>query len=168
MVAVSVRDLPEHLLVEIMTRMGEGETLTSIAKEFGFSVGSLWERIDRNPVSREAYARARVRQAHANFDKITELSCRVEQEDIDPNAARVAIDARKWIAAKLLPKDYGERVQVDQDVTLKLSDSIQGFLNGVRSSRDTIEAELVQPLPSVEASKPVDPAPGAIEPAGGF
>ena len=33
-------------------------------------------------------------------------------EEVNPNAARVAIDALKWTASRLLPKRYGDRLDV--------------------------------------------------------
>ncbi len=38
--------------------------------------------------------------------------------NIDPRVARVSIDARKWLAAKMYPKFFSERVQLQHDVTV--------------------------------------------------
>ena len=53
------------------------------------------------------YARAREIGYKAHADAIIEIA---DQAD-DPNKARVQIDARKWILAKMLPKVYGERIE---------------------------------------------------------
>jgi len=38
--------------------------------------------------------------------------------NIDPQVARVSIDARKWLAAKMYPKFFSERVQLQHDLTV--------------------------------------------------
>ena len=58
------------------------------------------------------YTRARQDGADALADKIRELAERVERGKLDPNAGRVAIDALKWIASKLKPRSYGDRLEL--------------------------------------------------------
>ena len=38
----------------------------------------------------------------------------ISQTVVDPHRARVMMDANRWHAAKLLPKVYGERLDVNQ------------------------------------------------------
>ena len=54
------------------------------------------------------YTRAREEQADFYADEITEIADTEE----DPNKARVRIDARKWVASKLKPKKYGDKIDV--------------------------------------------------------
>jgi transposase len=54
------------------------------------------------------YARSLEALAHAQITAIEEVLERLERDDIDANAARVILDARKWFASKFLPKRYGE------------------------------------------------------------
>jgi hypothetical protein len=37
----------------------------------------------------------------------------VLNEELNPNAARVAMDGLKWIAARMMPKRYGDRVDAN-------------------------------------------------------
>ena len=41
-----------------------------------------------------------------------ELAEHVETGKLDPNAGRVAIDALKWIASKLKPRSYGDKLEL--------------------------------------------------------
>ncbi|MBU2052465.1 hypothetical protein KKH13_04650, partial [Patescibacteria group bacterium] len=50
------------------------------------------------------YARARDEQADTLADEITYIA----DTEPDANKARVRVDARKWVAAKLKPKKYGD------------------------------------------------------------
>ncbi len=72
------------------------------------------------------YTRAREDAGDSLADQIRELAGRVERGELEPNAGRVAIDALKWIASKLKPREYGDRAQLDVaasvDVTTRVSD----------------------------------------------
>jgi len=43
----------------------------------------------------------------------------VEKGELEPNAGRVAIDALKWSASKLKPREYGDRSRVDMNAKLE-------------------------------------------------
>jgi hypothetical protein len=70
------------------------------------------------------YARAREVQADTYADEITEISDSVkgETENAIVQAARLRVDARKWIASKLKPRKYGERIEVNQKTEMLLKD----------------------------------------------
>lgn len=57
----------------------------------------------------QLYARARDLQAEHLAQEIVEIA----DSDTDPQRARNRIDARKWVAAKLSPRRYGDRVEVE-------------------------------------------------------
>ena len=42
----------------------------------------------------------------------------VDAGRIEPQVARVSIDARKWLAARMYPKFFSDRVQLQHDVTV--------------------------------------------------
>ena len=52
------------------------------------------------------YMRAREASADYLADEIVHIS----DTELDPQVARVRIDARKWVAAKMKPKKYGEKI----------------------------------------------------------
>lgn len=69
-----------------------------------------------NPSFHQEYERARTRRADARADRIDAIRDRVVAGSLDPNAARVAIDAEKWQAGKEQPKRYGDRLEIDGKV----------------------------------------------------
>lgn len=73
------------------------------------------------PSFAEQYARAQELRADLKADEIDEIAEDVRYGRIPPDAARVAIDARKWTASKLRPKKYGDRVQVEADMRLQVT-----------------------------------------------
>jgi hypothetical protein len=94
------------LAEEICERIAHGESLRSIcAEDYMPSATSVYRWLEQYPDFREQYAHARARQADYYADQIVTIADTTE----DHNKARLQIDARKWVAAKLLPKKYGER-----------------------------------------------------------
>lgn len=92
--------------------------------ERGWSLRSFCEKAD-NPrmatvlkwLKEEAefqaqYVRAREASADASYDHVVNLVEKTMHGLIDPQAARVAIDARKWAAGKMKPKVYGDSIKV--------------------------------------------------------
>lgn len=61
-----------------------------------------------------AYARAREARAETFANQIIEIADTEE----DPARARVRVEARKWVASKLLPRVYGENQRVEVQHTL--------------------------------------------------
>ncbi len=60
----------------------------------------------------EQYARAINMRADAKFDKIDDVIEDMRSKVVDPQMARVEIDAIKWQAGKMSPKKYGEKVDL--------------------------------------------------------
>jgi len=97
----------------------------------GGTVKSALEDIDPGEVTRETvqrrffaalaksenlaqlYARAQKSRAQAQFERIGEIAEQVLQGELDPQAARVAIDAWKWTTGRQDPKKYGDKLQLE-------------------------------------------------------
>jgi hypothetical protein len=69
------------------------------------------------PEAEERYARAKENSADSFADEIVEIADGATPQTV--NVARLQVDARKWAAAKLKPKTYGDRVE--QHLTGSLS-----------------------------------------------
>ena len=102
----------ENIADELLDRISLGESLASISRLKGMPApSSVYKWLSEKPSFSERYARARTAQADAKFEQITEISERVLRGELDPNSARVAIDAYKWQAGKLRPQVYGEKIE---------------------------------------------------------
>tara|TARA_B100002003_G_scaffold219210_1_gene220715 strand:- start:841 stop:1386 length:546 start_codon:yes stop_codon:yes gene_type:complete len=66
----------------------------------------------------EKYARARESQADALADEIVFIA----DSEKDAARARVRTDARKWVASKLKPRVYGDKMSLDADVSVRNAD----------------------------------------------
>jgi len=103
----------------ICEELAKGRSLRSICQDPDMPAVQIvlgWR--DDDAAFYEQYTRAREAQADHFADEITEIA----DTETDPNRARVRIDARKWAAGKLKPKTYGDRLQLDGDMQVKLTD----------------------------------------------
>ena len=119
-----------ELLQTICEQLSEGLSLRAIcAKEEMPSVGTVCRWLSEDRAFAEQYARAREAQADAIFDEILDIADDSSNDWIDTkdgerfNAeaaarSRIRIDARKWMAGKLRPKVYGEKVDVEHSGNL--------------------------------------------------
>ena len=91
---------------------------------------TVYQWMADQPGFSDRYARAREEQADTLADDIVRIA---DDPKLDPNDKRVRVDARKWVAAKLKPKKYGEKLELGGDlgVTYRTSDDILGALNSI-------------------------------------
>ena len=107
----------EALADEILDRLSNGEALNSICAdphmpdEKAVRKWAVDEALGFGP----KYTRAREMQADWWAEEIISISDSVRRgaSSEEVNAARLAVDSRKWIASKLMPRRYGDRVTVE-------------------------------------------------------
>ncbi|MTH65061.1 hypothetical protein [Paracoccus shanxieyensis] len=98
----------------ICEAIAEGKSLVQTLKAKGmpgYTAVMNWLREDEDFAA--SYARAREAQADADADKISFIASEVAAGNMDPQAARVAIDALKWTAGKRQPKKYGDKLDMN-------------------------------------------------------
>ncbi len=116
----------EALAAKLCTRLAEGKSLRSICRDDAMPAISTvmgWLFDGDHDDFPEQYARAREAQAVVSADVLVDFA---DDDSIDFRAdkdgklvvdhehiqrSRLRVDARKWIAAKLLPKRYGDKLQ---------------------------------------------------------
>jgi hypothetical protein len=116
----------------ICARLMDGESLRSICSDPEMPSGTTvfrWLGDDRYSSFREQYARAREAQADAIADEILDIvddgrNDWMEKLDKDGKPigwqlngeavmrSKLRADSRKWLASKLLPRKYGEKLDV--------------------------------------------------------
>lgn len=94
------------------------------------SLSAVYEWIGKHPEFAEKYARAKSDQAERFANEIVEIA----DSEPDPKKAAVRIDARKWVAAKLLPKKYGDRQQIEFPDKDGNPQAVGGFLGDTERS----------------------------------
>lgn len=120
---------------QLWTHLAEGNSLRSFTGDGSvITYTMLFDRIHKDPQLSERYETIRNMRALANAERIEKLADQVEQEQLDPNAGRVAIGARQWLAERMDPKRWGNKIQQD----IKLTDTTQLHLEAVRNLMRTV------------------------------
>lgn len=107
----------DEIVDVILERISSGESLNKITQDDNMPCNStvyLW--LSKHPEFSDKYARARECQQEAMADDILAI-CDTEE---DVNRARLKVDTRKWLMARLAPKKYGEskNLNVEAKVTM--------------------------------------------------
>jgi CRISPR/Cas system-associated endonuclease Cas3-HD len=105
-------------------------SMKSICEQLDIPVGTVLAWLHREPTFQEKYARAKEMQADLLAEEILDIAddgsndfmtivkgdqeYEVENKEF-VNRSRLRVDSRKWIASKLKPKKYGDRIT--QEIT---------------------------------------------------
>jgi hypothetical protein len=119
------------LVNTICNWMEGGASLRSACLQESLPRKTFFEWIDGNEQWRNQYARACEARADKMFDEIIEIADDSSQDTIQVdlgggvivekenhefiNRSKVRIDARKWSLAKMMPKKYGDKLDVTSD-----------------------------------------------------
>lgn len=125
---------------EICRLLSNGMTLLSICRLPEMPEMTTVHRwLDSNPDFQSNYAHARKLQADAMAEQVIEEA----MSSHDAPIGRLRMDALKWFAAKMAPKRYGDKVEVEQtgQQNFKISFSVPD-----RNVQDSLAN--VQPLPA--------------------
>ena len=99
----------------ICERLAAGESLRAICKGSDYPTETavrLWVDEDRDGFASH-YARARER-GYARFaEEIVELADTPSDDNGSVQRNRLQVDTRKWILSKMLPKVYGDRLNLE-------------------------------------------------------
>lgn len=98
---------------EICERLADGESLRDICKTDGMPTAQgvrYWVNTYRG--FSERYARAREAQADSYFEDMIDIADNVRVDAESIQKARLQNDTRKFAVAKMLPKKYGDRVDL--------------------------------------------------------
>ena len=111
---------------------------------------SKW--LNENEEFSAMFARAREQRAETFADQIVEIADKEE----DAAKARNRIDARKFVASKLLPRTYGDKqeVNINQTVSIAHAEALMTLANRAREAK-----QLQAPTIELEAQRFVDPIP---------
>jgi hypothetical protein len=100
---------------EICERLAEGESLNAICRDDHMPTRqAVHEWIADNRAGfGDKYARAKEVQLERFAEEIIDIADAVagETESAAVQAAKLRVDSRKWVAARLMPKKYGDTVR---------------------------------------------------------
>jgi hypothetical protein len=103
------------LAERICAGIAQGKSLVAVLKGSGmptYNTVLRWLADERYADFRGMYARAREMQADYLADQIVDIADTATGKD-DAQAVKVRCDARKWVASKLRPRKYGDRLGIE-------------------------------------------------------
>lgn len=107
----------EEVFAAFCERIAGGRSVRSISKDKDMpSDSTFYQWLDEYPALAEQYARACAARARSYGDRIGDVVDQALSGEIKPEVARVAVDAYKWISARLQPVMYGDRQEVNVSV----------------------------------------------------
>lgn len=150
-----------ELADRICTELASGRSARSVCSEEGMpAMQTFWRWLRENPAFRERYACAKQESADALVEEMLDIADnstgdyaeddegRIRFVPENVQRARLRIDARKWIASKLKPQRYGERLDLQHGVQPEnplaaLIQACQGTALKVRSDEELRAARLI-------------------------
>lgn len=117
-------------LRKLFLHITEGGSLVSFTRRWPQGPGkyALYDWIEGDPIIAAAYTRARERSADTLAEQCVAIADEVEDagqfDAARVNAARLRVDARKWVASKLKPKVYADRIETVQSGALTVQHTI--------------------------------------------
>lgn len=157
MAKAPVRYSPE-VADAILERISAGKSLREVCRADGMpNEASVreWAFDDREGFGTR-FARATMVGCAGLADEILEIADRASDKD-SAAAARVQVDARKWLLSKLLPKIYGDKLAVEHSGTV----SFAALLSEARQRRALLDAPAASPLTLDGTAIPHPPEPQA-------
>jgi hypothetical protein len=105
-------DVNDDVMNTVCEAIASGKSLVSQLRALDISAGDFYVGLERNSAWAELYARAREVQADTLADEIVDIADDTAG-DTDPASRRLRVEARKWTAAKLRPKRWGDNVNIN-------------------------------------------------------
>ncbi len=108
---------PEEAIRRVIEGITNGQSLRTICQDRRMpSASTIFEWLASDERLSDQYARARESSGLLVGEEIEEIARQVLRGEIDANAARVALDALKWTAARKAPRVYGESLKLTGQV----------------------------------------------------
>lgn len=104
--------------------IGEGHSLTFLARDIGVSIGLLLAWIEADPERS-----ARVRETRATMGKVwdekAEDAIKQADDEFKLKKAKELAHHYRWRAKAIAPREYGDRMQLEHDVTGNLAEDLK-------------------------------------------
>jgi len=97
-------------LDEVCAMIADGCSLAQIGAKFDCSRNVIWKFLHKNEEHRQAYLAALQERGFHHANMIERLVLNVENGEMRPDVARVAIDGRKWFASRFHPNLLSEKL----------------------------------------------------------
>ena len=104
---------------KLIERIADGETMTSIAKDYNVSRRMLSHTLNKNPENKALLEYAKRERSHAYAEQALDIVDRVDASPNEITKAREQANMRRWLAGCENPENYGQRQNA---VTINVGD----------------------------------------------
>ncbi len=120
--------------------LAAGKSLEAVCKGAGMpSPRTVYRWLRKHDEFRQNYARACEDRADKIFDEIIEIADSTLPDKGDAARNRLRIETRKWVAGRLKPKVYGERVSLEHAGAVSVAQpDIRDVVAAIKEFRETI------------------------------
>lgn len=127
------------LCERILTSIAEGKSLRESCDKENLAPGNWINWINSDKQLLEQYTHAREVRAELLFEEIIEIADESSNDTLVDDSgnekansewiarSRLRVDARKWALSKMLPKKYGDKLEVDNKGEVGLTVSIINY-----------------------------------------
>jgi hypothetical protein len=144
----------------VIEEVSGGSTLIAALEKHNIKANRFFKVINSDPLREGKYLRAQHSRSELMVDEIIIIA----DTEPDPNRARVRTDVRKWVASKLQPSKFGDRIDLNINQTVDVGAALTEARRRAlpqRSLDDERDAQVIDlPIPKpIEASgsKSVEP-----------
>ena len=153
------KEKKQEIFNSICELIANGMSLRKAQSFTGVNHKSVWDNLVRIESNNTQYARACEERAIAIFEEALEIA---DKQDLDVitnedgittvnhnviNRSRLQVDTRKWFLSKLMPKKFGDKLDITSDnekiqttpiivATPELKENIENELDRLNDSRD--------------------------------
>lgn len=113
--------ISKEAVLAVIKDMAAGASLRSLLARESIHAQVFFDAVFSDPQLTEQYSRARQARTELEVDGLIEIA----DTEPDPNKARVRIDTRKWIASKMNPNQYGDRIDVNVNQTIDIGGALK-------------------------------------------
>jgi len=104
--------LTDRLIDELCQRLSQGVSMRSVCRDDDMPcMATIWRWLRENDNFAKRYTAAKQESADAMIEDILAISDQDDDEE-STNRSRLRVDTRKWIAAKLRPEKYSEKLDL--------------------------------------------------------
>ena len=126
-------DFTQEIADTICERIADGASLRKICGEDDALPDRRtvlrWLAKDEHEEFRHQYARAQAERADVYFEETMEISDDVAEDPQAVAKARLRIDTRKWVCARMNPKKYSDKLSIDTKVSVTRHEDALAELN---------------------------------------
>ena len=144
---------PAQKVELVASRIMEGASSATAVKEIFGDRRGFHKAIANDPSLNAAYITAMDIRADLLAEEIVDIA----DHDPDSNRARNRIGARQWLAAKLKPRTYGERIEMTVQHSVSITDAMQAARARTLRVKDCdIEDAVIVDTPALSEGEPTD------------